>query len=423
MRVLWITNIPLPPICEHLNIPQPVVGGWLYSSLKELKTNTTGLAVATLWNRPQMITEEIDGITFYMIPSNGILYKENKELETAWRKIDDEFKPDIVHLHGTEYAHGLPLLNVIPKDKVVVSIQGLTSAIANYYKAGISLKEELQHTNLINLYLGNTITQQKKMMRKRGNIETNILKRTKYVIGRTSWDYSHVKAINDNIIYFHCNETLRPSFYSSVWEYNKCEKHSIFISQSHYPLKGLHMLLKVLPLIIKRFPDTKVYIAGNKRVRCNTLRKKLASSTYDKYVEQLITDNKLASYINYTGNMDEAQIVARYLKSNVFISLSSIENSPNSLAEAQLLGVPCISSYVGGAPDFIEHGKSGFLYRFEETEMLAMHICKIFDMQDTELEALSSNERKTAALRHCKERNKETLLSIYNQIYRSNNEK
>ena len=423
MRILWITNIPLPPICKHLHIPQPVVGGWLYSSLKELKVYTNSLAVATMWNKQQMITQDIDGIKFYMIPSNGKLYNENKKLETVWKNIDEDFKPDIIHLHGTEYAHGLPLLNVIPKEKIVVSIQGLTSSIASYYKAGISLKEEIRHTNLVNLYLGNTITQQQRMMKKRGYIENEILIKAKYIIGRTDWDFAHIKAVNENLEYFHCNESLRASFYNKMWQYDTCEKYSIFVSQSHYPLKGLHMLLKALPLIIKRFPETKVYIAGNKRQCYNTLRKKLSRSTYDKYIEQLIKDNNLDSHINYTGYLDEEQIVAQYLKSNLFVSLSSIENSPNSLAEAQLLGVPCVSSYVGGAPDFIEHSKSGFLYRFEETEMLAMYVCKIFDMNDTELKTLSSNSRKTAALRHCKETNKQTLLTIYNQIYKNNNEK
>lgn len=34
MKILWITNIPLPPICESIGIAVPPVGGWMYSSLK-----------------------------------------------------------------------------------------------------------------------------------------------------------------------------------------------------------------------------------------------------------------------------------------------------------------------------------------------------------------------------------------------------
>lgn len=63
-------------------------------------------------------------------------------------------------------------------------------------------------------------------------------------------------------------------------------------------------------------------------------------------------------------------MVKRYLLSNVFICPSTIENSPNSLCEAQLLGVPHIASYVGGTADLMK-GNEECLYRFEETEMLA----------------------------------------------------
>lgn len=418
MRVLWITNIPLPPICEHLNIPQPVVGGWLYSSLKEIKDNVEEVAVAALWNRNDFICKKIDGITYYMVPSNGVLYKENKQLEYFWNKIYDEFKPDIVHLHGTEYAHGLSLFRVIPREKIMVSIQGLTSAIAEHYNAGISIKEELRHMTPVNLYLKNTIFQQKRSMYNRSKFEIEILKNAKYVIGRTSWDYAHTKAINPDVEYLYCNESLRESFYANKWEYGRCEKHSIFISQSHYPLKGFHMLLKALPLIVNKYPDVKVYIAGNKKDNSKTLRKRLSKSTYDKFVEHLIRKDSLQKYICYTGNLNEKEIVKRFLISNIFISLSSIENSPNSLAEAQLLGVPCISSYVGGAPDFIEQGKSGYLYRFEETEMLAMYICKIFDMGEEELQELSKNERLVAKERHSVERNRKKLMDIYKYVNR-----
>ena len=53
---------------------------------------------------------------------------------------------------------------------------------------------------------------------------------------------------------------------------------------------------------------------------------------------------------------------------------SSIENSPNSLGEAQLLGVPCIASDVGGVTDMIPNKECGIIYRFEEVELLAKHI-------------------------------------------------
>lgn len=49
-------------------------------------------------------------------------------------------------------------------------------------------------------------------MTQRGKIEKEYIERSKFIIGRTDWDFAHAKAINPLIQYFFCNETLRPSF-------------------------------------------------------------------------------------------------------------------------------------------------------------------------------------------------------------------
>ena len=99
----------------------------------------------------------------------------------------------------------------------------------------------------------------------------------------------------------------------------------------------------------------------------------------------------------------------------MFICPSSIENSPNSLGEAQLLGVPTIASYVGGVPDMINHGKTGLLYRFEEIEMLAECIRRIFT--DTTLAMnLSENGIKAAKKRHHQKENLNRMIEIYQLI-------
>ena len=41
------------------------------------------------------------------------------------------------------------------------------------------------------------------------------------------------------------------------------------------------------------------------------------------------------------------------------------------------LGVPCISSAISSVPEFVTHGKNGFLYRYCDDETLAYYIKKI----------------------------------------------
>ncbi len=77
-----------------------------------------------------------------------------------------------------------------------------------------------------------------------------------------------------------------------------------------------------------------------------------------------------------------------------------------------LLGVPVISSYVGGVSSLITNKVEGFLYPADEPYMLAYYIEKIF--KDRELAfTFSNNARKRAQKTHDKEQNYSTLVSIY----------
>jgi glycosyltransferase involved in cell wall biosynthesis len=125
--------------------------------------------------------------------------------------------------------------------------------------------------------------------------------------------------------------------------------------------------------------------------------------------------NGVADKIVFTGLLSEEEMCKRYLNSNVFVCPSSIENSPNSVGEAQLLGVPCVASYVGGVPDMVKNEETGLLYRFDEAEMLAKAVCRIFE--DAELANTISQKGKEAAfMRHSQIRNAENLNSIYKAI-------
>ncbi|MGC9023194.1 MAG: glycosyltransferase family 4 protein, partial [Dissulfurimicrobium sp.] len=254
----------------------------------------------------------------------------------------------------------------------------------------------------------------RRSFKKRALIEREILCRVRHIIGRTTWDYSNVKAINPDAKYYHCAEGLRDPFYKHVWDISKVQRHSIFISQASYPFKGFHILLKAVSLLKRDYPDIQVFAAGY-NIGGNSFKERLKSPGYGLYIRRLINSFSLEENVEFTGVLDAEGVIDRLLKAHVFVIPSAIENSPNSLAEAMILGVPCIGAYSGGIPDMLEKGKCGLLYPYMEEAMLAEYIRCIFESDELALK-FSQAGRDCALKRHDRRLIAEKIIMIYKDV-------
>lgn len=421
MRILWICNVPNIEATQMFGLNPLNVGGWLTGlSMSISEENDIELFYAfPLTNIKEVRYESSDLITYIAIPKRiKKAEKYDKNYEIYFEYISHKIKPDIVHIFGTEYPHSLSASKIFKNTRTVISIQGMTSVYSNHYLSALPLKL-LNRKTLIELIKNDSILRQQGKLATRGRFENQTIKNTKYIIGRTDWDNACTYFINPNRHYFHCNETLRNAFYSDKWSINNIDRHSIFFSQATSPIKGLHLLIEAMLLIKNKYPNVKIYVSGS-----NILKKRrfgiLFNRTYPNYISKKITMYKLNNNIEFIGSIDEYQMKNRFLKSNVFVSCSSIENSPNSLGEAMILGVPCISSFVGGVPSMLEHGKEGLLYQYDAPYMLAYYIDKIFS-DDLLAIKLSKNAIDRAEITHNKQTNAKSLVSIYNEIL--NNDK
>ncbi len=412
MRVLWITNVLFPEAAAVISGSREYKssGGWLLGASNELvKYKEINLFVATTSKRVREI-EVIHGksITYYVFPFGKGNEKYNKEYEYYLKEIKSLVNPDIVHIHGTEYSQGLAYVNACGNENVIVSIQGMKSAY-KYYYYGLSWHDVIKSITIRDIFKG-TIFKGKRKFQKTSILEQNLLKRVNHVIGRTSWDNANVWAINPDVRYHFGNETLREEFYDGMmWDFAKCKKHSIFVSQASYPIKGFHQLLKAMPLVLRHFPDASVRVAGFDLTRKNEKFGFLKITGYGRIISRLIKKNHLTGKIVFTGDLDASQMKQEYLNCNVFVCPSTIENSPNSLGEAQLLGVPCVAAYVGGIPDMM-NGDEINMYRFEEISMLAKRICELFRNPN------GGNMVDVAKKRHDPTMNATQLINIYNEV-------
>lgn len=416
MRILWLINIALPEASVLFNEKLSPYGGWLVGASSLLSADddidfSIAFPKSELSDVRQLRGERIN---YYAFPP---LHKKDIEFNRPnayLKKILEKAKPDIIHILGTEYPHTLAMVNTCDVSKVVISIQGLCSIIAKHYLSGIPSNVQRRFT-FRDLIKQDSLLQQQSKFLKRGSLEIEAIQKVQHVIGRTTWDRACTYKINPDAIYHHCNETLRHEFYKHEWDIQKCEKHSIFVSQGSYPIKGLHYMLEAMPLILKNFPDAQLYVGGTNITKSDTFKDRLKLSSYGKYIKDLIKRYNLENNVIFTGLLDEKQMCKRYLRSHVFVCPSSIENSPNSLGEAMILGVPCVASDVGGVSDMIQHREEGYIYQADAPYMLAYYVGEIFKNDEIAVQ-ISEKARKHALKTHDPNENLSRLLEIYKEI-------
>ena len=413
MRILWLCSTPTPEIAKSAGIKSAVNVSWIVNTLKELKGNVN-MCVSFPVNTQNMIEGVVDGVEYFGYPQKNqdpTIY--NKETEQYLEEVVIKFNPEVIHIWGTEYPYTLAMINACEKlgliDKTIISIQGLCSVIARHYYAALPNKIIKRYT-IRDLIKRESIKKQKQIFEKRGSFEIEALKKAKHVIGRTDWDKACVTQINPDVNYHFCNETLRDSFYNNKWEYDNCEKHSVFVSQGYYPIKGLHFMIEALAILKQTYPDVKLYVGG-----LDLVNRGWKTASYGKYIKDLIKKYGLSENIQFTGMLNEQKMCEQYLKANVFVSPSSIENSPNSVGEAMLLGMPVVSSDVGGVKNLLTHGEEGYIYPYDEPYMLAYYIKNIFKSEEIAKKTGEKAKKKAEEI-YSRKKNLADILNIYDSI-------
>ena len=418
----------LPAYAKAHGIEYSVREGWLTGCLnrllKEKKPDAAGkitLGIAFPMKETASGSKEvIDKVTYYGFNEDlSHPEKYDESLEPRFKEIINDFEPDMIHVFGTEFPHALAALKAFGRpERSLVGMQGVCTEIAKAYMAGIPQKVQ-ESTTFRDRLKEDSLIQQQEKFRLRAENEKKILLLTGNVTGRTTFDKEASYSINPDAEYFFMNETMRPCFYSGKWEEKKAIPHSIFLSQGDYPLKGFHFMLEAMPLILKKYPDAHVYVAGNNIIGRGKSKYPyfMRASAYGKYLKKLISSNKLRKKVTMVGTLSGEEMKSRFLKSSIFVCPSVVENSPNSLGEAMLLGVPVVAANAGGIPDMIVDGRDGIIFDTMDYRKLADAILQMWD-EPVIAAVYGDNASKHAAETHNADANYKRLLEIYGEIYR-----
>ena len=130
---------------------------------------------------------------------------------------------------------------------------------------------------------------------------------------------------------------------------------------SLYPVKGHTFLLEAMPEVVRRWPRARLLVIGRGELEV----------TLKERAEQLaIGDNVL-----FLGMREDVPRLLSVLDAFVLPSLS--EGLSLALLEAMASGKPVVATLVGGNPEVIEQGRTGFLVQPENVGDLATNLVKL----------------------------------------------
>lgn len=413
MKLLWLCNMMPGKIRQAITGNVNAGGLWVDQVLDGLLREQVRVFVLCPGTGDR---GQLNDLCTYVTFQPGKPYQYLPQQETLFRETLQQVQPDVVHIWGTEYSHTLAMVNACHQagllEHTVISIQGLCSAYTGHYAEGLPGKVYYGRT-LRDILRQDSIRQQQKKFALRGKLEVEALQKAKHVIGRTDWDRACTQAINPELTYHFCNETLREDFYQGQWQYAQCRKHRIFASSCAYPIKGFHYLLEAFRQVLRQYPDATLAVPGKNVLEIPAYR----LEGYQKYLKRLILAYDLSDKVTFLGNLSAEQMKQEFLQANVFVLPSTVENSPNSLGEAMVLGVPCVASDVGGVAQLLKGGGEGYVYPSTAPYLLAYDIQQVFKKEE-QAEKMGSAASTHALETHDPEKNLRDLLQIYRSLAR-----
>ena len=414
MNVLWIVNNVMSfPAREILN-RNNVYGGWLESALELIKFKCDNIIIVTINNVESNHMEKCsdENVTYYLIPSK-VKNEYGSRLNMYWDIILNEFKPDIVHIHGAEYSLGLSFIENYTEynNSIILSIQGIIADCSRVYFG------KLKRSKILSCYtihdcIKNSLFAQKKSFERKAAIEDKYMRIIHNVAGRTFYDKKFCQQYKST--YYHIGEALRAPFYAPPnWHYKNIQPFSIYISQANYPLKGFHVFLSALNIVREMIPNVQVYIGGIKMDKVSWLKK----NSYQNLLSKLIQRYGLQQSVHFVGQQNAEAVKKHLLRAHIFVLPSFIENSSNSLGEAMITGTPSIASNVGGNAELLPITDQ--LYDPEDYITLSEKILKFFTKSGESLNYISEAQRKIANYRYDEDKIRDEYISTYEQIIKS----
>ncbi len=413
MKVLWFSNTPSRYYSNGSGKGYNG-GGWI-SSLEALVREDVELGIVFLTGSPEDAPRSVEGVKYYPVfdPTDNRKARikklffghksADKYLVSKYLEVVREFKPDVIQVFGSEHSFGLVAEHTnVP---VVLHVQGIVKPYYDVYLPFCSWPKYILgggggfSAALQRLY---TRSRWRHGVRR----EAKILRTVQNYLCRTDWDRELTLAANPKARIFHGGEVLRPVFYEAEpWRPKPREATPVFVTTiSEPPYKGMDLVLKAGANLKEMGAEFVWKVYGN---------------VNPQFFEKITGITCEQAGVTLCGVADAQTLASELAACTAYVHPSYIDNSPNSVCEAQMLGVPVIAAKVGGVPSLIEDGRTGLLFPAGDATVLADLMAQFVPNSRhcrPDRQSLSAAARAEALRRHDREAIKKELLSVWSSL-------
>lgn len=404
MKVLWFTNTP----SNYLTGAEYNGGGWISSLELELKKrNDVELGIAFLLNgHPKKV--ESDNVCYYPIsnPYKGSIMGKIRRLivgdksqrdyfASEYLRVINDFNPNIINIFGTEQDFGL--MAQYTQIPIVIHIQGLMGpCFMSYFPPGFSFRDYI--LNCLNPFVVYKRYRNFISYRDGAKREREILMCNSHFMGRTEWDKKVTSIYCPEATYDYCGEILREEFYRP-FDRNIPQNLTITSTISSSLYKGFDVILKCAKLMKDEMNmNFEWRVFGNIQPR---------------YVERKVGVVAKSVNVRLLGVASQEVLRKSILESTLYVHPSYIDNSSNSVCEAQMLGCPVVGQYVGGMSSLVTDN-NGKLVPANDPYQMVLAIREIYN-NPTLNKSMGRNALDSAQRRHNKQQIVNDLISIYHK--------
>ncbi|AFY46219.1 glycosyltransferase [Nostoc sp. PCC 7524] len=256
-----------------------------------------------------------------------------------------EIKPDVVHIHGTNfYAYAAQTWDF----PTVFSVHGVTQTenkFVNYQEVGLFHRLYRKTKSYFNTYF-----------------EVESLKNARHVIIISPYVTDVLKNYHIENLHFINNPVDEPYFQLE----DRSQPNRILFAGIIHARKGILTLIKAIELVRQVEPDVELHVVG-----------KVYESEYEAMLKSYVQTHQLEKYIIFRGHLNDEELHQAFAECQMLVLPSQEEVSPMVIQQAMAVGKSVVATAVGGVPYLVEDGKTGLLVPYGDPEALSKAMIKL----------------------------------------------